>query len=243
MAWVAIEDFNSYTPAGTSLSGGAGGSGWGANTWSLSGGTLVSDSTAYEGAFSVKATSAGLGGNNAERRLGTDLSGSFTFYCVIWKDVSNSGEMRWNFRDTGDNGRFSVVMDASDNIVLRSETGGTSQTIKTSYATSTFYVIKLVGDTAAGTVNGAWSTDAYGSAGSFSSATSDATFTAGDLRFVLVDFGASAGTGSTSRWDYLSPTNPFVSTGIKTINGVAKASVKTVNGVAIASVKTWNGIA
>lgn len=36
---------------------------------------------------------------------------------------------------------------------------------------------------------------------------------------------------------------PFVSTAIKTINGLATASVKTVNGLAIASVKTWNGLA
>lgn len=34
-----------------------------------------------------------------------------------------------------------------------------------------------------------------------------------------------------------------VSTGIATINGVAKVSVKTVKGLAVASMKTWNGIA
>lgn len=36
---------------------------------------------------------------------------------------------------------------------------------------------------------------------------------------------------------------PAPTTGIKTINGLAKASVKTINGLAIASVKTWNGLA
>lgn len=33
-----------------------------------------------------------------------------------------------------------------------------------------------------------------------------------------------------------------VSSLIKTVNALAKASVKTINGLAIASVKTWNGL-
>jgi len=36
---------------------------------------------------------------------------------------------------------------------------------------------------------------------------------------------------------------PFLTSSIKTINGLAKASVKTVNGLAIASVKAWLGLA
>lgn len=37
-------------------------------------------------------------------------------------------------------------------------------------------------------------------------------------------------------------TYPFITTSIKTFNGLAKASIKSINGLAIASVKSWNGV-
>lgn len=210
-AWVAVENFE--YGSGTDLNGQSGGSGWSA-AWTEAGTTGIAGNTSvfYEGTASVSATSANVGTGNNERQLTTDLTGNGNIvYVAMRRSVNNSGSHRFNFRDTGDNNRFSLAMKANGNIDLLSGTGGTSQTIVSGYSVDTWYVFRLTINTTAGTVTAAYSTDAYGSSGSFSSESSAATYTAGDLRYVLLDADPDgAGSGATMYWDYMNSATPFV---------------------------------
>lgn len=211
MAWAAEEAFNSYSNT-TDINGGTGGTGWGANAWSRSGGAITSTtSSPMEGAAMATATSAGLGSNNYERQLGSDFSGYGTIYCALRRSSTSSGEVRWNFRNTTDSGRLSIVMNASGNIRL--EGNLTQVTVLTGYSANTTYFFRIKVDTTTGVATCQYSTDSYGTAGKWSNESSQATFSTGAWRYVLIDFGAAAGTGVTNYWDYLSPTSPY--TGIQ----------------------------
>lgn len=208
MAWVAEETFESYSN-GNSISTLNGGTGF-ASGWSLGGGTLtITNSVAYDGSLSATATSAGLGGNNAIRQFSSDVSGAFVFYVALRRSSNSSGEARWNFRNTSNSDRLSVVMKADGKIYIRGVTGGANNTEVGTYSADTPHVIRVTGNTSTGSATAAISTDAYGTAGTFGTESSTVSFSTGDLRYVLIDFGDSAGTGVTSYWDYLSPTSPF----------------------------------
>jgi len=212
MAWTAVEDFEDYADA-TSISGLNGGTGW-AGAWSLTGGTLVTNSSpVYQSTRGITATSAGLGGNNAERQLSSDVSGSFVIYCAMRRSSNSSGEIRWNFRNTGDSDRISVVMKADGIAYIRGVTTGANLASIGSYSADTYYVFRITGDTSTGSVSAAMSSDAFGSAGSFGTESSSVSFNTGDLRYVLIDFADGAGTGVTNYWDYLSATSPFAGGG------------------------------
>lgn len=211
MAWVAQETFSGYADA-TDLSGLNGVGGWSA-AWQEGGtaGIVTDAAVTYEGSRSAKSTSATVNTGNNFRQLATDLTGDGNvMYLAMRRSVNNSGSHRYNFRNPADSSRFSVVMLASGVLQLKSETAGTSQTLVATYSVDTWYVIRLTINTAAGTVTAAVSTDAFGSAGTFGSESSAATFTAGDLRYVLLDADPDgAGSGATMYWDYISAVNPF----------------------------------
>ncbi|WP_142249750.1 hypothetical protein [Bradyrhizobium sp. UNPF46] len=205
-----LEDFNSYTPSGTDINGGSGGSGFSGN-WSGSGGILSDSSVVYGGAFSAKATSAGLGGNSYERPLTTALSGSgILVYGALRRDSSSSGELRVNLRTaSGDNDAVTIKMNASGQIVI----GSSSPVVVGTYAINSWYAFRLTIDTGgSGSYTAAISADPFGTSGTWGTESASKAFqNAGSLGFLLLDFGSSAGTGVTNYWDEIGTTSPFTS--------------------------------
>jgi hypothetical protein len=208
MAWTAEEKFE-YTN-GSDLNGASGGSGFSDNWTGASSNISVQNSVTYQGTGAATATSASLGGGAMERDFTSGVT-SGVYYIAMYRSSTSSGELRWNFRNQADNDSMSIKMNASGNIVL----GSTSPVTVASYAANTWYVIRVTFDVAgnagAGSYTAAVSTGGFGSAGTFGTESSSKTFqnSATTISHVLLDFGASAGTGVTNYWDYLSPTSPF----------------------------------
>lgn len=201
MTWVAEDTFNTYSDG--DLTGNNGGTGWAA-AWSGSTNFDVQGTTVYEGAKAVNNTTNANA--NISRQLSAAVATTGTLYFAMRRSLNNSGQIVTNIRNQLNQNAAQVVMNASGNITAGS--GGDTVTLVTGYSVNTWYVFRLAFDIAAGTYVVAYSTDAYGSAGSFSADTSaiPMTNTPVSIQYVLYDKDANAGT---DLWDYVSPTSPF----------------------------------
>lgn len=205
MAWIADANFNGLTDG--DLNGQAGGSGW-SNNWGDVGSfqpafTDVQGTTVYEGAKGVR----NAGGISAiGRTLTTALtSGNTGVIYMALRRTTTAGTENCNitFRTSGDAARMSVVLNASGNLVI---TGTTTVTLLAGYSADTWCVVRVTYDMTAGTFTGAYSTDAYGTAGTFSTESSSVTMaSSGDIAWVVLNGGDS----NTGLHDYISPTSPF----------------------------------
>lgn len=231
MAWVAVETFEGYT-VGESLNGKNGGSGW-AGAWTSNALPLITSSVVYEGTRAV----SDAGGNPAAVRvLSSAISDSNSVvYVAMRRSSSGAGAHYFVLANSSSSARVTIKFDNAGNIT------GNGTTV-TSYSADTYYVLRITLNTSGNTYTVAYSTGAYGSAGTFSSDTAAISMaSSGDIDRVTFD----ADTGANSYWDYISPTSPFVAgpASVKTFDGVTQSSgIKTYFGVATASVKSVNGI-
>ena len=205
MAWVAEEDFNSY--ADGDLTGGNGGSGW-SNTWGDVGSfqpnfTDVQGTTVYEGAKAVRnAGGVSAIGRTLTTALTTGNSG-IIYLAIRRTTTAGTDGCNISFRNVSDQSRMKVEMNNSGNIIIE---GTVNQTVLAGYSADTWYVIRLTYNMTLGTYSGAYSTDAYGTAGTFSSESGTATMTnTGDIAWVVLNGGDS----NTGLHDYISATSPF----------------------------------
>jgi hypothetical protein len=199
MAWVAEETFEGLSTG--DLNGQGGGSGWSAN-WSGSANYDVQNTVAYEGSQGVVNAS----GSNISRTLTTGISGTENImYIAVRKTSTSAGVNKVRLNTSGGAVLGEVSMNASGNIVARLNG---SITVLNGYSADTWYVLRININATAETYKVAYSTDAYGTEGSFSADSSDATFEeTGTIGAVQFD----ADTGNTNYWDYISGTSPFPS--------------------------------
>lgn len=199
MAWVATDDFNSYSDG--DLNGNNGGSGFSA-AWSGSVNFDVQGTTVAEGAKAIVNTS----GSNISRALTSAVSGDGNIvYFAMRNSSAAAGGAKMRFLDGSSAIREQIIMNSSGNIVL----GITSPvTVLAGYSANTWYFFKLTLNVTSQTATLAYSTDAYGTAGSFSAESSSHDFSSdgtGNIANIQLD----ADTGSTKYWDYISDTSPY----------------------------------
>lgn len=201
MAWVAIENFNSY--ADGDLAGETGGSGWN-GAW-VNGLTQTMSVTAvqeYEGAKGVL-TNHNVSNTFYYRLLTSAIStNGNVVYFAMRKSLNNSGEVSCGLRSSSGS-RLSIAMNASGNITLG---GSTSVTLVSGFTVDTWYVFRLTFNVVAGTATAAVSTAAYGGTRSWGSESSSVTMaSSGDIDRFQIQSDANAGT---SYIDYISPIDP-----------------------------------
>ena len=229
MAWVATENFDSYSDG--DLSGENGGSGWG-GAWSSAQTTFEVQGSVVQGGTKAMRFVSALDGDGITRPLAVDVdTGNVQFYVrradkvgvvqIILRDSGNSGVIRVDFENTAAGGDI-VLNPPTDNIELLAD-----------FALDTWYLIEMevncTGDSHRARVDG----------GTWSTAVTD------------FDPGAGEVNNFFTRTDQATVTNAYIDTlgvgagqpsSVKTIGGLAIADVKTVNNLAIASVKAWNGL-
>lgn len=235
MAWVASDTFDSYSNG--SLSGANGGSGW-SGAWSLfSSNWTVQGTTVYEG---TKAIEQAGSTDSAARSLSSAITNNGVVYIALRKGTTNDGELSFNLRSSVPSSRAGIKFNSSGNCV--SLDNGT--TIISGYTANQWYVFRITFTISgsSGTYTVAYSTGVYGSSSTFSADTSSINFIGSGTNIARITINSDTSAG-TDYADYISPTSPFVTTNIKTWDGVARANVKTLLGVASANIKTINGIA
>jgi hypothetical protein len=211
MAWVAEELFDSY--ADGNLAGNNGGTGW-ASAWEetyLPNNLQVQGTVKYQGAKGVSCTNAA--GTASRRQLAADVSGAFVVYVGVRAHQTNGGGGTLNLRSAA-GGRAYVQFDVVDGqgTVGDISINGTDTKKVVTYTANTFYVIRLTGNTTTGKFTAAYSTDAYGTAGTFSGESAECTmYSTGDLRYCTINPGAGYD------FDYISPTSPFSTTAAPTV--------------------------
>lgn len=188
------------------LNAGAGGSGWGGN-WGAVGSFnpsqfSVVNSTAYDGTQSTicdGGTGAAIG-----RALTTAISGSAVLYIAMRRTTTaGTNEGQFTLRNTSDQQRVGVFFNTSGRIILGS--GGGSVDVA-AYSANTWYAIRLTFNPATNAATLAFSTSAYGSAGTFGSESSSFTMgSSGDVAWLVLN----GGDDDTMLFDYISGTSPF----------------------------------
>lgn len=213
MAWVATDDFNSYSNGDLSTLNG--GSGWSAG-WVKNGGSAtlsVQSSVLFEGAKSLSYSDAGTS-MFYYRQLTTAISTDGNIvYVAMRRTANNTGEASINIR-TDSASRGSVVMRASGALELA---GTTTVTLQATYSANTWYVIRLTINASADTITAAYATGAYGGTYTFSSESSAVSMTnSGDItRFAFTSDPSAA----TNYFDLITPTNPSVSLSASEVAG------------------------
>jgi len=140
MAWIATDDFNSYSAGDLGTLNG--GSGWSAG-WVDGGGTIsVATDAAYEGINGV--TAAASAAALYTRAITTAVTAG-TMY-VNMKSSSTSSVFYFILTESG-NGRMYIKFDSDGNIKIYDNGSATYQTI-TAYAANTWYQIAINWDTA-----------------------------------------------------------------------------------------------
>lgn len=198
MAWVATDNFDSYSNG--DLNGGSGGSSWSTN-WSGSTSFDVQGTTVYQGSKAITNT------NNGEVSIQRTFSAvsDGVVYFAVRKTSNSAGGFLISLRNSSDSSRGYVFFDNSSNIIA-----GTG-TVLSGYSANTWYVIRLTFNATLGTYSAAYSTDAFGTAGTFSADSTPAVMgNTGDITRIQFAHDYDGGTGVTSYFDYISPTSPFV---------------------------------
>lgn len=199
MAWVAVENFDSYSDG--DLAGENGGTGW-SGAWA-NGAVEVLDvagTQTYQGAKAVTDNSA-VNNSFYTRDLTSAVSGDGNIvYFAMRKGSTSSGLLNINIRNSGSGNRAEVRFNTSGNLVL---VGTTTVTLLAGYSADTWYAIRLTFNVTAGTA-----TAAYNSGSGWSSESSAVTMNnSGNIDRIAL--GRDAGT-STDYWDIITATDPTV---------------------------------
>lgn len=208
-AWVAVEDFNSYSDA-TNLNTLNGGSGWNAGWVETNAGTFkTTAASTYEGAEAVAVTIST--GDNAERKLSVAPSGAFTMYVAMRRTLNNLGSSRFDLRDTADNNTCELIFNASGNVTIG---GASPTTIITGYSANTWYVFRVKYNGGGSSCLAATTTNStYQGGGTWSADSANGgTRTANDVNYILFD--TPTATIATDSWDYVSSVDPLPSTSV-----------------------------
>lgn len=235
MAWVAEQTFEALSNG--DLNGQAGGTGFTGN-WSGSTNYDVESTVAYEGSKGV------INNVNANADITATLtsavSGAFVVYFAMRRGSTSAGQTYSKLRSAGGN-RCEVIFQDTGNVVAVNSGVGL-ETIITGYVANTWYVFRVTGNTTAGTYTVAYSTDPYGSAGTFSAESISLTMgSTGDITAFRFDRDAST---ANDYWDYISPTTPFPApsgpTNLKSLDTNVKANIKSYNTNVLANIKSIN---
>lgn len=200
MAFAAVafvDDFNSYSDG--DLNGNNGGSGWG-TAWSGSATYDVQGTTVYEGAKAIIQQAGGT----ISREPTASPTGTGIFYVAMRHSSNSAARMSFYYLNGAGNAGIGVDLNSAGNIVsLQGSTIGT-------YAANTWYVFRITADFTGSTYTVASSTDAYGSAGTFSAESAAQSFV-GSGTLTQVQFDVDNQGGASAYWDYISETSPFTS--------------------------------
>lgn len=198
MAWVATDDFNSYSDG--SINGANGGSGWSAGWVLASGGIDVEGTTVYEGAKAVTANTSAA--DLASRALTSTVTAG-TMYIAMRASATTA--IGFTILEDGAGiGKMYIKFDSDGNIKIFDNGGGVYQTIQ-AYSADTWYIIGINFDNVGqpnlyrANVNGGAFTSYY--------APNGGTYTS--ISHVRLE--TDTGTGSMF-WDRISDTYPAVVT-------------------------------
>lgn len=212
MAWVAEENFDSYSDG--DLPANNGGTGW-SNSWQdvfQGTDTDVQGTTTYQGAKAAQYV--GSTASAVQRSLTTAVS-SGVMYIALRAAQTNGGGFSVSLRNSSDSGIINIQFDAVDgrgttgNIYLLGRSGGTPTvaTIVSGYSANTWYAIRLTFDTGADTFSAAGSSGAYGSGGSYGTeSTTLNTLSSGDAARIQL---SAESTTADYFVDYISGTDPL----------------------------------
>lgn len=197
--WTAQDTFEGATDE-ANLTAWSGGTGWSAAWVNSATNVVFSDTaTSYGGTTSARVNSNG-GNTFYTRVLSSTVSTTGIMYVAMRKSSTSAGENAFSLRSSV-GGRVSVRLTAAGNI-----DAGASTRILTGFTANTWYVIRITFDVGAGTYTVAYSTDSFGSAGSWSSESASISMTSsGNIDRV----GVGGDTGANSWVDYISGTSPF----------------------------------
>lgn len=193
MAWVAVENFNSYSDG--DLNGENGGSGW-SGAWSGDVDFDVQGTTVFEG---VKAVT-GVGANgNITRTLTTAVNTGTAYFSMRH---NGTGDATFSFQNSSSTIIVRIQFASSNITTFNNET---VVDLVTSYNTSQWYTFEVI----------------FNGNNTFDIRVYDGTSWVGDNDGLSYDFGSTGdadkvnlnqgGTG-TAFWDDITPTNPFPDT-------------------------------
>lgn len=236
MAWVATEDFESYS-LGSDPIGQNGGTGW-AGAWTGGGpgsnGWVVENTVVLEGTKSISCSPNNVSDEFLDRTLATGtISGQLQFYGR--RDLNNSGTLNMGFFNGAPSGAslvFAIQFDASGNITIQ---GSSTVTVGT-YAANTNYKIGI---------------DYNNTTNLFSANINDGAFSSSVGRFsgggniTIIRVSVESSTTATSYFDGIGPyaATPAGPTTVKTWDGVTQSTgIKTYFGTPLANVKTLDGL-
>lgn len=136
MAWVATDNFNSYSDG--SINGANSGSGW-AGAWSLASGTIdIQGTTTYEGAKAVTADTASA--DLASRQLTSTVTVGTVYVAMRASTTTIIGF--FILENGAGTGKMYIKFDSDGNIKAFDNGTGTYQTIQ-AYSANTWYVLAI----------------------------------------------------------------------------------------------------
>ena len=231
MAWVAEENFDSYSTGDLDTKNG--GSGWSAAWVATSGTMTVSTGEFLNSPNSVLTSNAGGG---YYTRVLTSTFSTGVLYFAAYMAAGAAGFV-FNLRDGGLS-TMGITLTAGGDIQILRRTPSISWLTVGTYSDDTMYIFEMDIDITSDQYRIRWKEEG-GSYGSYTSYVTPRTTNAID-RVTL-----NANSGATAKYfDALSASDPDSgpTTSIKSLNGLSIASVKSRNGLAIASIKSINGL-
>jgi hypothetical protein len=200
MAWVAEENFNSYSDGDlNTLNGGSGFSG----AWSGGVSYDVQGTVVLEGAKAV--VNSGNANADIQRDLTTATNTGVVYFGIRRNDTGTTGQYQIQFRNSVSGVVFKVVMDAGKIDLV----GASTQTLVATYLADTWYGIRITYSDTAGTPSVVGATNS-GTGWSADSADVD-VFAAGEINRILVSIDA-LGAGVSAYLDSISASDPVPST-------------------------------
>ena len=230
MAWLATENFDSYS-AGTSISGGAGGSGWTGN-WTLGSGTVKAE-TAPTGGQGCRALKGLNQAHNANRTF-TSIDNSVAHF-QFYSDDATAGNERDVAFEGGGTSRFQFRINVSSGGRYYGSNGTSYNTDLGAFSINTWYTVDVkfghvAGKFAISFNGGAYSADLNTTGGV--TAVDKFYFLSAQTpvgNFWIDDVGATAGAVCAT-----GPAN------LKSLDTNLKANIKSYNTNLIANVKSIN---
>ena len=233
MAWVAEENFDSYSTG--DLDGGAGGSGW-SSAWAAQNANemLVSTGQYLNSPNSLNTSDSG-GAGDYRRPLTTSFA-TGTLYFAFYV-TAGAAEFVLNLR-AGGLATMGITLAANGDIKVLARTPSIAWYTVGTFSDDTMYIMEMDIDTTSDQYRVRWKEEGgeYGAYSSYYTPRNTSSITQITLNSNPTSFAVYI--------DAISATDPdaSASTSIKSRNGLAIASVKSINGLAIASIKSVNGI-